>query len=48
MPVEGVIANLWNATSTATTGISRRFVGVEWNATLGAGQSTDFGFCANL
>lgn len=48
MPVEGVFANLWSATATPVSGDVHRFVGVEYNATLGAGQSTNFGFCANL
>jgi len=48
MPVDGAFANLWSATAMAVSGNVHRFVGVEYNATLGAGQSTNFGFCANL
>jgi len=48
MDVDGVIANLWNATASEVSGRSQRFVGVEWNATLGGSQSTNFGYCANL
>lgn len=48
MPVEGTFANLWSATATPLQNAIHRFVGVDYNATLGPGQSTNFGFCANL
>lgn len=48
MDVEGAIANLWNAKANEVSGRTQRFVGVEWNATLGASQSTNFGYCADL
>jgi hypothetical protein len=48
MPVEGTFANLWNASATLVSAGVHRFVGVDYNATLGPGQSTNFGFCANL
>jgi hypothetical protein len=48
MDVDGVIANLWNAKASEVSGRSQEFVGVEWNATIGASQSTNFGYCANL
>ena len=45
--VEGVINNLWNATS-EMAGARLRFKGVDWNRTLAPGATTNFGFCAQL
>lgn len=45
--VEGTINNLWNADRDADTG-EVTFRGLDWNATLGPGQSADFGWCAQL
>jgi len=44
--IEGTMNSLWNATDTPTTGNWVQFVGVSWNATIPAGQTTSFGFCA--
>lgn len=44
--VEGTITNLWNGTFTQT-GSTITVSGVEWNAVLQAGQTTNsVGFCA--
>lgn len=45
--VQGMITDLWNAKS-APDGAKTKFVGVDYNATLGAGESVSFGFCATL
>jgi cellulase/cellobiase CelA1 len=45
--VQGTITDLWNAKS-APDGAKTKFVGVDYNATLGAGESVSFGFCASL
>jgi cellulase/cellobiase CelA1 len=45
--VEGEINNLWNAERSADSG-RVRFTGVRWNATIGAGQRAEFGWCARL
>jgi cellulase/cellobiase CelA1 len=47
MAVDGRITNLWGASSAPGSGGRLRFVGVEWNASLGPGGSTTFGFCAD-
>ncbi len=44
--VEGTIANLWNATSMESNGVTV-FKGMDWNGTLDPGQSASFGFVAN-
>lgn len=46
LPAKGTINNVWNATQT-TSGGSWVFMGASFNATLAAGASTSFGFCAN-
>ncbi len=45
--IQGTITDLWNAKSTPD-GAKTKFVGVDYNATLGAGESVSFGFCATL
>jgi cellulase/cellobiase CelA1 len=44
--IEGTMSSLWNAIETPTTDNWVQFVGVSWNATIPAGQTTSFGFCA--
>ncbi|MFO0747305.1 MAG: DUF1588 domain-containing protein [Myxococcota bacterium] len=47
--VDGTINNLWSAVATPVPGSDHQvFTGLEWNATLGPGGSTTFGFCAAL
>ncbi|MEC9073382.1 MAG: DUF1588 domain-containing protein, partial [Myxococcota bacterium] len=45
--VDGEIYNVWEATATPM-GDQVYFTGVASNATLGPGQTANFGFCANL
>ncbi|MCA9543631.1 MAG: DUF1588 domain-containing protein, partial [Myxococcales bacterium] len=45
--VEGTINNLWSAESEGDSG-RVLFRGEVWNATLAPGQTTDFGWCAQL
>ncbi|MEE2830491.1 MAG: DUF1592 domain-containing protein [Myxococcota bacterium] len=47
LEIEGTISSLWNAIDTPTSSGSVQFVGVAWNASIPAGQSTSFGFCAD-
>lgn len=46
LEVDATIYNLWNAEWTQS-GTALTASGVFWNATLAAGGSTEFGFCAN-
>lgn len=43
--VEGTINNLWNAEGDGQSG-RVTFRGLDWNATLGPGQTAQFGWCA--
>jgi hypothetical protein len=46
LPAKGTIASVWNATA-MTVGSTWVFAGVEFNRSLAAGASTQFGLCAN-
>ncbi len=46
LDVDGTVTNLWNAESSQTDTVLTAS-GVSWNATLNAGASTEFGFCAD-
>jgi hypothetical protein len=46
LPAKGTIASVWNATAT-TVGSTWLFAGVDFNRSLAAGASTQFGLCAN-
>jgi endo-1,4-beta-xylanase len=43
LPSGAVISNAWNARRSADTG-AVRFTNVDYNARVGAGQFTEFGF----
>ena len=47
LEIEGTIGSLWNAVDTPTAAGWVQFIGVAWNASIPAGQSTSFGFCAD-
>ncbi len=44
----GEVVNLWGARVLEEEGTTLIFGGVEWNRTLEAGGSTEFGFCVNF
>jgi len=44
--IDGTVSNYWNAT-VSQTGSQMTASGVDWNKTLAAGATTQFGFCAN-
>jgi hypothetical protein len=45
LPAKGMVTSVWNATAT-TIGSTWVFVGVDFNRSLAAGASTQFGLCA--
>jgi hypothetical protein len=46
LPAKGTISSVWNATAT-TVGSTWLLVGVDFNRSLAAGATTQFGLCAN-
>ena len=46
LPLADTVSTLWNGTHTPVTG-GIQVVGQSWNASLVAGATTNFGFCAN-
>jgi hypothetical protein len=49
LAVDGQINQIWNASTIPIPDSDELFfVGVDWNAEIGPGASTDFGFCAAL
>lgn len=46
LPLADTVSTLWNGTHTPVTG-GIQVMGQSWNASLAAGATTNFGFCAN-
>ena len=46
LTISGTVSSSWNATL-SQSGNTLTAAGVDWNKTLAAGATTQFGFCAN-